>query len=317
MKYNESVISHYHVPRIPLDKLKDMVKIDYNHLKEKSTWYMIDGRLCFFKKRDEARMFTELFESEYGELLGFDTAKYELAYVRDEKAMGRSLSRLGLISPNYQKANYNYYLVSDLLKNNIANLSSYGPYSLANLVSYFKEEYPDVQGVEQAIEDTLKLYVFDYFNSQTDRNPKNLCYEFYVEPPIAEGEYWGLHGKRVTQIRLAPVFDSEKSLGVTKGAHGYEITDDSIVWQSALPYSSIVDSEGLDGIDPNIVGIYLDNMTSITPFMERLAYGDEYLKVIENFTQNNSRVLLDPVTKEHLLRVFLRKQNELKRLLAL
>lgn len=316
MKYNESVISHYHEPRVPLESLKNMVKIDYEHLKEKSTWFILDGQLCFFKERDEARMFTEIFESEYGELLGFDTAKYSLAYLREKKQVGKTTSKLGLISPNYQNSEYNYYLASDLLKNNIANLSSYGPYSLENIIAYFKHEFPGVPGVDQAIEDTLKLYIFDYFNSQTDRNPKNLCYRFKVEPPIAEGEYWGLHGKKVVQITLATVFDSEKSLGVTKGPNGYEITDESPVWESALPYSAIIDASGFD-VDPNIVALYFDHNQLVRPFIERLAYGDEYRKVIENFTQLNSRVILDPVTKEHLLRVFLGKQNELKRLLAL
>lgn len=316
MRYNESVIPHYHVPRVPLEDLKTMVKIDYDHLKEKSSWYIIDGQLCFFKERDEARMFSEIFESLYGELLGFDTAKYSLAYIREQKKVGRSESKLGLLSPNYQRKDYNYYLVSDLLRSNIANLSSYGVYSLENLIAYFEQEFASVDGARSAIEDTLKLYIFDYFNNQTDRNPKNLCYEFLVKPPISEGDYWGLHGKKVIQIKLATVFDSEKSLGIVKGPKGYEMTDDSLAWESALPYSEIIDAAGFD-VDPNILGLYIDHTSIVKPFIERLAYEDEYRKVIENFDQLNSMVKLDPLSKEHLLRVFLGKQNELKRLLTL
>ena len=52
MKFNESVIPHYELQRVPFEDLKKMVKIEPEHLKEKSSWFIIDGQLCYFKERE-------------------------------------------------------------------------------------------------------------------------------------------------------------------------------------------------------------------------------------------------------------------------
>lgn len=318
MKFNESVIPHYELTRVPLEDLKKMVKISPDHLREKSSWFIIKGQLCYFKERENTRMFTEVFLEEYGTMLGFDMAKYQLTYISEREVGGKKgRNKLGLISPNYQHPEYNYYLASDLLDNQISNLSNYGSYSMTGLLSYLMNEFAGVPGMESAMQDTANLYLLDCFTKQIDRNPKNICYEVLAEENPSNKKYWGLHGRKVTKIRLATVFDSEKSLGIVKTPSGYRLLDSSLNWESSCPYGYNDKSfEGL-GVDSRILQIYMEYEKLVRPLIERLAYDDEYRKVIEMFEAPNSRMIIDPAVKKHLLAIFYGRQEEFKRLLTL
>ena len=316
MKFNESVIPHYELERVPFEALKEMVKIEPQHLKEKSSWFVIKGQLCYFKEREETRMFTEMFCEEYGKLLGFDMAQYSLAYISEREVGGKKgQSKLGLLSPNYQRPEFNYLLVSDLLNPQISNYPAYGPYCMQSLLYFLEQEFTNSEGVEDTLQGTINKYIFDFNTKQIDGNPKNMCYEI-----LASGNnpaYWGLHGRKVKKIRTATFFDCEKSLGIVKTPGGYQLTDESLGWEAACPYSA-EDKDYIGyGVDPRMLQLYLDYPQYAKPLMERLAYDDEYRKVIEMFEQSNGRIVMDPMLKKHLVALFLGRQNEFKRLLTL
>ena len=318
MKFNESVIPHYELERVPLKDLKTMVKIEPEHLKEKSSWFIVKGQLCYFKEREDTRMFTEIFCEEYGKLLGFRMAEYSLAYISEREVGGKKgESKFGLLSPNYQDPQYNYLLASDLQNPRISNYAAYGPYCMQSLLSFIDTEFAKVEGKDQTMQDTVNEYIFDCFTKQVDRNPKNICYEVLANGSTTDPKYWGLHGRKVKEIRLATLYDNEKSLGIVKTPQGYQLQDSSLEWQSACPYSlEDKDYVGL-GVDPRMVQLLLDHEQLARPLIERLAYDDEYRKVIELFEHTNGRIVMDPGLKKHLLAIFLGRQNEFKRLLTL
>ena len=61
MKLNEATIKHYRSEMIPTSILKKKVSLNEAYLREKPTWYEIEGKLQYFKIRNDFRLFTELF----------------------------------------------------------------------------------------------------------------------------------------------------------------------------------------------------------------------------------------------------------------
>lgn len=316
MQYNQSVIQHHTQAKVPIYDLKSMVKISPDHLREKDTWYMCDGKLQYFKERDEVRMFSELFCEEYAKKLGFKVASYDLAVLRDISAGAKvGEAKLGLLTPNYQDSRYNYYLVSDLLNSDISNLGAYGNYSLSNLITFLRTEYGDVEGVEEAIQDTVNLFLFDYMTDQEDRNPKNICFEVDAEPG-SNKKYWGLHGRKVKRISLATLFDNERSLGITKTGNGYQMENGSNAWDTSMPYcDEDVDMSSIN-VDPHVFSLFVEETDLAGPMIERLANQSEYLDVINNsFSKNINKVMLNNDEKKFLIAKFLGRQEALKRIL--
>lgn len=315
--YNKSVIQHYNLEVIPIRDLGKMVKISPDHLKEKSTWYLVDGILTYFKERQDYRLFTELFCEEYGKVLGFNMAEYRIAYVKDNGVYGtRKNSTLGLLSPNYQNKASNYYLLSDLQDVNISTLSTFGDYSLENLLLYLSETIGSTPNYENVVQTLINLYLFDFFTNQYDRNPKNICMQMDVIRAKRDRKNYTLHSRKITNADVTCIFDNEKSLGLKKTAKGYNLSDDSLTWESAMPYSLNEDEE-IDGLNASILCLLMDHEKYARPLIERLAYESEYKKVIEHFSIPNSQVFMDEQTKKHLLALFLGKQEELKRVLRL
>ena len=119
MKLNEAVIPHYRSEIIPIEVLKKKVSLNEKYLKEKPTWYNIDGKLQYFKIRNDFRLFTEQFYSSFAKkVFDLDTLDYHIAYVRTVDpviAKGDEITKCGLLSENFQENTYNYYLVSELL----------------------------------------------------------------------------------------------------------------------------------------------------------------------------------------------------------
>jgi hypothetical protein len=294
-----------------------MVKISSEHIKEKSTWYKIDGELYYFKERDEIRMFTEMFCSTFAKILGLKTADYIPSCLKELVGVKKGPAKLGLISKNFQNPKMNYYLFSDLLDNRISNLGTYGEYSLENLLQYFLNEFKGVAGVQETIQALVNMFIFDFFTNQTDRNVKNVCCEVDATPKYDRNGYHGLYGRKISSIHLAPIFDSEKSLGIMKSSHGFSLADKSQTWNTACPYSVFENGDGYEEIDPNILLLFMDNEKIARPLIERLANGDEYKLAMEQYQHPNSEIHLDTATSEHLSTLFEEKQKQLKKLLAL
>jgi len=199
----------------------------------------------------------------------------------------------------------------------ISNYSAYGSYSMQSLLSFIDNEFINIPGREETLKSTVEKYIFDFNTKQIDNNPKNMCYEILAEDNATNPKYWGLHGRKVKQIRPATFFDCEKSLGIVKTGSGYQLTDSTLSWESACPYSSNdSEYEGLD-VDPRILQLYIEYPQYAKPLIERFAYDDEYRKVIEAFEHANGKIIVDKALKKHLLAIFLGRQDEFKRLLSL
>ncbi len=83
MFLNEATIPHYRSEMIPTEKLKKMVLLNEEHLKEKPTWYIIENSLKYFKQREIIRIFCELFYSKFAsQIMDLQTLQYKVTYVR-------------------------------------------------------------------------------------------------------------------------------------------------------------------------------------------------------------------------------------------
>ena len=140
MELNSSVIPHYTCKEIPVSELKKEVSINESYLSEKPTWYYVDNKLVYFKKRSDYRLFTEQFFSMFAnEIVGLDTVIYKVANIRKVKCTSELEKKgyTGLISENFQdKSKYNYYLLSELENPSISSLVGYGDYCLSNLLEF-------------------------------------------------------------------------------------------------------------------------------------------------------------------------------------
>ena len=314
MTFNGSAIPHYSVNRISLQELKKMVKITSNHLSEKPTWYNIQGTLYYFKERYDVRTFNELFCREFAKVLGLESADYSLAYISERQIGGKKgESRFGLLSRNYQKPDKNYYLANDFMDSQISNMRTYGDYSFENLLRYLYTEFAGISGIDETIQSLVHMYVFDFFTSQTDRNFKNVCFELEADPCKGNSNPQSLYGRTIKNVRLAPMFDNEKSLGIVKTSDGYDLVGSPSKWEPAFPYSSY-DYCNFE-VDSNILQLYVNNSELALPLIERLAYDDEYRKALEAFQSSMSPIFLDPALRDHLLYFFQEKQKELQRVL--
>ena len=83
MEFNNSVIPHYTCKEIPIDELKKEVSLNETYLKEKPTWYIVNDKLVYFKKRSDYRLFTEQFFTMFAkEIIGLNSIDYQVANIR-------------------------------------------------------------------------------------------------------------------------------------------------------------------------------------------------------------------------------------------
>jgi len=290
MKLNEAVIPHFRSRQIPIGTLKSRVAISENLLKQKPSWYDIEGKLQYFKIRDDFRLFSELFFTRFAKrVMELDTLDYHVANVRtisSKVSQSKEVSEVGLLSTNFQDVNYNHYLVGELMRAEISDFVAYGGYSLSNLLAFFKDYLAndDYKANELFL---IKLFISDAFTFQADRNHNNISFRI---PKIDGISYRDrLHIDRLVRNNcgdsaveynselgthflkgLSPnlVFDSERILGISKSSVSYNKND---CWIPAFPYSNEVNLKKMnkdevkeiqntqfDGMDPNLVSLYCD-----------------------------------------------------------
>lgn len=344
MHLNKAVIPHYRSERIPISILKKKVSLNEAYLKEKPTWYEIEGKLQYFKIRNDFRLFTEQFFSIFGrEILGIDTLDYRVAYVRTKDPVLKSTeekTKCGLLSDNFQSPEYNYYLVSELLNSQISDFMIYGGYTLENLLAFFKDYLDESEYKENELF-LIKLFIADAFTHQEDRNYHNIGFKV----PKIEGipytkrlhpEILRYEEKAQQQIYIKPnggvvlknftptkVYDNERILGTDhKNVFTYHKGQ---VWCPLFPFSketlfetqndALEYQESCDGLDPNLFALYLTYPEICTPIFERLAYDSEYRKILEHFESDTSQIHLSEKSEERIIQVFEDKQEVLKRIL--
>lgn len=344
MHLNKAVIPHYRSEMIPINILKKKVALNENYLREKPTWYEIEGRLQYFKIRNDFRLFTEQFFSMFGrEVLGIDTLDYRVAYVRTIDPVVKKINeetKCGLLSDNFQNPDYNYYLVSELLNSKISDFMIYGGYTLENLLAFFKD-YLDEKEYKENELFLIKLFIADAFTHQEDRNYHNIGFkvpkiegvpytkrlhpEMLKKIPDAKDQYVTKENGRILLKNFTPtkVYDNERILGTDhKNVFTYHKGQ---VWCPLFPYSqeTLFESQEdalkfqthCDGLDPNLLGLYMEYPEICTPIFERLAYDTEYKKILENFESETSQIHLSPKSEERIIETFKDKQEVLKRIL--
>lgn len=321
MQFNEALIKHYHEGMVPLEKLRTKVNINEDYLREKPTWYELGkGRLVYFKSRNDLRLFSELFFSEYArEIIGLDTVKFDVIHMRTKDPVKKQKDeerKIGLISNNFQTQDNNYYLVSELENPEISALKSYGEYSLVTLLHFFKDllSNDDYNKVKDFL---IKLFLADAFTLQVDRNHNNISFQVpkikgvsykqrlypYLLSQIPEAsESVTCEGCIMKIIGLEPsiVYDNERILGID---HKHQfVHEKGDVWAPLFPFNSELlfkdqdqakeIQEIYDGYDPNLYEL-LNAFPEIIPIAERLAFDDEYRKILEKFHGSSMPVMLD------------------------
>ena len=345
MKLNQAVIPHYRSEMIPTEKLKKKVALNEQYLREKPTWYMIDGKLQYFKIRNDFRLFTEQFFSMFGrEIIGLDTLEYKVAYVRSISPIGCSNleeTKCGLLSESFQSHHYNYYLVSELLNAEISDFISYGGYTFENLLQFFKDYLAEKDYNKNELF-LIKLFISDAFTHQEDRNYHNICFRI---PKITGVNYnERLHPDRLALQQehqkslelstkghwllkgLSPskVYDNERILGVDH-RNQFKYTPGQI-WQPLFPYSqeTLYDSQdkaksdsetNYDGLDPNLLSLYIDYPKICQPLFERLAYDDEYRQILERFKGKSSQISLSEKSIEYFTTILEDKREIFRKIL--
>jgi len=344
MQINKALVEHYKCQTIPIYDLSHMVLLSTSYLKEKPTWYQVNGVLNYFKVRSDYRLFTELFFGIFGrEVLEMDTLEYRLASVRatDPDNPYGGAPKLGLLSENFQdKSSYNYYLVSELMDSKVLGLNGCD-YSLTGLLKFFKH-FLDDESYVICKDFLIKLFIADAFTMQLDRNPNNIGFEV---PKIDDVKYTsrlrGLHLKKhgydqhyvldkhnypkITNFRPSKVYDNERIFGVDhRNVFSYKPGD---VWTPVWPYSSDFlfqtqdDAIGTqeffsDGMDPNLASLIIE-YPECANIIDRLANGDEYRGILEKFKNQNSPVILSREDLDYFEGLLSDRRNAFKNVLQL
>ena len=344
MKINEASIPHFECSKIQLKELYKRLNLRTDYIREKSTWYEIDKVLKFFKARTDYRLFSELFFSEFGsKITDLNILEYQLAYVKvlDNK-------KIGLLSDNFQRENTNYYLLGEMLNSEISDLTSFhtsennGNISLTTLLAFFKSILSK-ENYEKIEEVLIKLFVGDGFVKQLDRNYKNICFEIpkidgishkqRLRPellstnPLAEKHIVEEEGmKKLTGLKLSKIYDSERMLGI-KNKYLYPVDN---MWTPAMPYNDellfdVNNQDGIqrlsqslyEGMDPNLVEMYVNHSELCKQHMERIAYDDEYRGILEHFCKSNTPINLASNTREYFETVFELRRKEFQKVLKI
>ncbi|MBR4261788.1 MAG: hypothetical protein IKQ35_00305 [Bacilli bacterium] len=319
MQFNDALITHYREGIIPLYTLRGLVELNDAYLKEKPTWYVINREVKYFKVRGDLRLFSELFFTEFArDIIGLDTLDYEVAHVRtlDAKVKPSQEERkTGLLSTNFQTKDNNYYLVSELYDPEICGLTGYGNYNLQNLLSFFRDGVAseDYKNIESFL---TKLFLADAFTLQVDRNPNNIGFQIPKIPGVKytqrlRPEILARLGKaegnvvlektvaKITGLVPSKVYDSERIFGIDHKNEFVHKKGD--VWAPLFPFNDDLlfkdqdvaqeTQEVYDGLDPNLFEL-LDNYPQVRPIAERLAYDDEYKRILEQFKGTSKPVSL-------------------------
>lgn len=349
MKLNETLISHYTCQAIPVKKLKELVKLKEEYLKEKPTWYMIGGKLKYFKVRNDFRLFTEQFFSKFGKLcLGLDTLDYSIGVVRvcsleDPKDCKK---QIGLLSTNFQKKDKNYYLLSEMFDPEVSDLKGYG-YSLESVINFLANTVSNKDYIN-CKDFLVKLFLADAFTMQLDRNPNNIGFEIQT----IEGVHYlkrlrpemlkksGACSKKYVVeengftklVGLMPskVYDNERILGVDHKK--VFLWNQGDIWTPIWPYSEDllfesqeqarkVQSQVYGGVDPNITEC-IANHPEYLNVVEQLATDDYYKKILEEFTitdnsnkHEETQIQLKPESAEYFLTLLGERKKEFQRVL--
>ncbi len=347
MELNKETIKHYRAAMIPLEELKKIVMLNAKDLTEKPNWYNIEGYVQYFKPRNDVRIFTELFFEQFASrIMGLKTLEHRLICMRTIDPVVKKNNEVisfGLLSKNFQDKNYNHYLASELMSSEISDYVSFASdYSLTGLLNYFQENLVSCE-FEKVKNYLITLFIADGFTFQLDRNPHNISFRIPKIPGVSYKERLRAeHLRRIPEAQeyiayedgkaklkgLFPtcVYDSERCLCLgNKKPTQYNNQD---YWFPSLPYDASTlypnaiaageySEEYCEGLDPNLLALYWSYPDICTPLFERLAYDDEYRKILEEFASKPAPIVLARKEIESLEDFLGSRQQVMKRILTL
>lgn len=284
--------------RLTKKQVMKAVQIEQDHLSEKNNWYVVANVLSYFKARKDCRLLGELLNREIFERFKRPTADYQL--VRFALGPKADIEKIGLLSPNIQRPDYEYYDVSNLHQLYPEMTRKYGHYTIKKLLEVL--ETNQVPGYQALINEIITTYVLDWFCHQLDRNPKNLLFE-----RSSDG-----------RLSLSPLIDNESSFGIN--GNGKLDTTFSKLWIPSIPYAEKDFSSNpvdFDGCDYNIVSLLMDYPVQVMPILQQLT--DENFDTIINQYRNtlNSKIYLSEEGIDFLKSFVYNKQEESDKILHL
>lgn len=284
--------------RLTKKQVMRAVQIEPEHLSEKNNWFVVANVLSYFKARKDCRLLGELLNKEIYGRFNRPTADYQL--IRFDLGPKADIVKIGLLSPNIQRPDYEYYDVSNLHQLYPEMTRKYGHYTIKKLLEVL--ETNQVPGYQALINEIITTYVLDWFCHQLDRNPKNLLFERSVDGNLA----------------LSPLIDNESSFGIN--GNGKLDTNYSKLWIPAIPYSEAdfaSNPSDFDGCDYNIVSLLMDYPEQVLPVLEQLT--DENFDEIINQYKNtmNSKIYLSEEGLGFLRNFVYDKQKESDKILHL
>ena len=130
--------------------------------------------------------------------------------------------------------------------------------------------------------------------------------------------------KKLKGLIPSKVYDNERILGIDhKNVFTYNSGD---IWTPIWPYkldlifetqeeAKRVSENEYCGLDPNLVELFI-NYPECKEILERLAYGDEYKEVLEDFNMQNSQVRLSNPIQEYFENIMEERRDVFKKVLT-
>lgn len=284
--------------RLTKSQVMRAVQIDRDHLDEKNNWYVVANVLSYFKTRKDCRLLGELLNKEIYETFHRPTADYQL--VRFVLGKKEDVEKIGLLSPNIQKPDCEYYDMSNLHRLYPEMTRKYGQYTIKKLLEVL--ETNEVPGYPLLQQDIITTYILDWFCHQLDRNPKNLLFE----------------RNENGSLTLSNLIDNESSFGINNS--GKLDTEYPKLWLPSIPYSEADFASNpidFEGCDYNIVTLLLDYPEYVLPVLKQLT-DENFDKIINQYRNTlNSKIYLPDEGIDFLKNFVYAKQAESDKILRL
>lgn len=240
--------------KLNYSQVKKIVSIDKQHFLQKNNWYIINNVVSYFKNRDDCRLLGELMSKDIIDIIG---GNYGVVAADYQPIILGTEEKIGLFSPNIEKAEFAYYDLATLYKVFPELPRKYGTHTLKSFLETLRiYGVPHFKRLKQQI---ICLYIIDWFTHQLDRNPRNILFECDYD------------SNNISDISLGALIDSETSFAISS-SHVID-TDFNPIWIPAIPYSNIDfknDIQTVEGLDYNIVELLIDYPDDVLGILKAL-----------------------------------------------
>ena len=289
---NQSKIKSIKATKLEKEQVLEHVEIDDQLLNEKDSWYYVDNKeVCFFKARNDARLFGECLAQEIFESMNIESAKYEIVSLN---------KKIGLLTKNFQKTDENFYFdLYNLYKMLPTVQRGYNNYTFKNLLENIS--YQPLVNKKEIIQELIDRYIGDWVTHQTDGNPRNLMFMFE---------------KITNSMKLAPSYDRERCFGIDE-TFDSKIVDS--IWIPSIPYEDVKFKknpyEADTNMDANIFALYLDYPEETIKAFNRV-FNVDYESIFNKYRNNLYQFSLPDETINYLCDIINKKDMQKKKILT-